>query len=185
MKLDTDRIETLKSNIRKYRAMADAGQVAKGKVWYPVTREIAEQIGNGDVRKGAGVIAALSPRMRWETNVRLARAACNGDDYGCLGTSKRKTEAILAGADPTEVLPMDAKTGHFFRNIVDPTDPTACTIDVWAHRAAADDMSSAGPRNATDYHECVAAYIDIAAEFGEVASETQAIVWGVVRGAHD
>jgi len=169
------------NNIARVRNAATHDQVAQGSAWYPVAHDLAEMIGNGDVRKGAGIIAALSPRMPWDRNVRLATDAGNGNVHGAMSSSLAKVQAIVDGADPETVLPMDRKTGHFYRNIVNPSDVTACTIDVWAHRIATGDITSAGPRNARDYAECVAAYDIVADENSEPMSRTQAITWVAVR----
>ena len=181
MNLNRDRIDGLKINLRTARRAASADQVNRGRAWYPVARDIAEMIGNGDVRKGAGVIAALSPRMQWDVNVRKATAALAGESYACMGSSMAKVAAILDGADPADVLPTGSKTWNFFHNIIEPTNPAYVTIDAWAYRAATGDWSAVGPKNARDYAEVAAAYIEMAAEFGELPSAFQAGVWNWAR----
>lgn len=181
MKLDTDRIATLAANVRHGRESATPDQQARGAVWYHVAHDLAVMVGNGDVRKGAGIIAALSPRMPWDRNVTLATDAGNGHVHGAMSASLRKVQAILDGADPTDVLPMDAKTGYFFTNIADLDNGDAVTIDVWAHRIATGNCTSAGPRNARDYAECAEAYRIVARETGEKAYQTQAITWNWAR----
>lgn len=179
--MNRERIEILANNVRTARNAVTDDQMNRGATWYPTAHTLAEMIGNGDVRKGAGVIAALSPRMRWETNVRLAIAASNGEDFGCLGASKRKAMAILDGASPADVLPMAAKTGHFYTNILDPSDPYAVTIDVWAYRVATNDWTATGPKSQRDYDECAEAYRIVAAERGEITNVTQAGTWNWAR----
>jgi len=181
MKLDDARIETLAANIRKVRSRVSCEQVREGAKWYLDAHALARAIGKGDVRKGAGIIAALSPRMRWERNVTLAIDAGNGNVHGGMSASLRKVQAILDGADPIDVLPMSAKTGCFYMNILDPADPDTVTIDVWAHRVATGDITSAGPRSPRDYWECVAAYVIVAGEYGEPGNHTQAGCWVYVR----
>lgn len=181
MNLSAERVATLAANIRHARESASDGQAARGAVWYSVAHDLAGIVGNGDVRKGAGIIAALSPRMPWERNVTLAMDARNGKVHGALGASLRKVQAILDGTDPAEVLPMSAKTGYFFANILDPTERESVTVDVWAHRIATGDAKSAGPRNARDYAECAEAYRVVAREYSEPANHTQAITWNWAR----
>ena len=183
MKLNQERIDMLAANIRKVRANCTPEQIAQGRAWYQDAHELALAIGKGDVRKGAGIIAALSPRTRWGRNVALAIDAGNGNVHGAMGASLRKAQAILDGAAPEDVLPMDAKTGNFYRNILDPSDPFAVTVDVWAHRIATGDDKSAGPRSDRDYRECAEAYVIVSGEFGEPASTTQAGTWCAVRGS--
>lgn len=175
------RIDDLAANIRDAWNAASEDQISRGRMWYTVAHDLAEMIGNGDVRKGAGLLSALSPRMAWDRNVTLAMDAANGNVHGAMGSSLRKAEAIVNGANPEDVLPMEAKTGNFYRNIVDPADPTAVTVDCWAYRVATRDWNAAGPRTAKDYREVAAAYVLVANELGEVAANVQAGTWNWAR----
>jgi hypothetical protein len=175
------RIDTLAQNIRDAWNAASDDQKARGAVWYTVANQLAEQVGNGDVRKGAGIISALSPRMRWERNVQLAMDALAGKEIRGLGASIRKVEAILNGADPEYVLPMSAKTGHFYRNMVDPSDTDAVTVDCWAYRVATRDWSAAGPKSAKDYSEVATAYRVVASELNKITNHVQAGTWNWAR----
>lgn len=47
-----------------------------------------------------------------------------------------KAARIRSGEAPEHVLPMAVKTGNFYRNVNDPSDPHAVTIDTHAHDAA-------------------------------------------------
>jgi hypothetical protein len=99
------RTDTLAQNIRDAYAQASDDQLSRGRAWYRVAHDLAEMVGNGDVRKGAGIISALSPRMKWDRNVSLAVNAMNsGTAAGAMGASLRKAQAILDGADPESVL---------------------------------------------------------------------------------
>jgi hypothetical protein len=175
------RIDTLAQNIRDAYAQATDDQLARGASWYITANQLAEMIGGGDVRKGAGIISALSPRMQWDRNVSLAVDAMAGNVHGAMGASLRKVEAILNGADPTDVLPMSAKTGHFYRNIVDPTDSDAVTVDCWAYRVATREWDAAGPKNARDYNEVADAYRTVASELGLITNHVQAGTWNWAR----
>jgi hypothetical protein len=175
------RIETLAQNIRDAWNAASDDQKARGAWWYTVAHQLAELVGNGDVRKGAGIISALSPRMKWDRNMALAVDAMNGNVHGAMGASLRKVEAILNGADPESVLPMTAKTGHFYRNMVDPTDTDAVTVDCWAYRVATRDWSAPGPKSARDYSEVAAAYRVVASELGIITNHVQAGTWNWAR----
>ena len=109
-----------------------------GKLWYPKGQGIATEIGGGNLDKGAGIIAAVSPGTGWNENVRMATdIGRTGDTKGYItGAEKGRAQKIREGADPRTILPMDIKTGHFFRNLVNPRDPSAVTIDRHAHDAA-------------------------------------------------
>lgn len=177
-----NRSETLKSNIRAAWDAATEDQITRGRAWYTVAHDLAEMVGNGDVRKGAGVISALSPRMQWDRNVSIAIDAMNtGTASGAMGASLRKAQAILDGTDPEEVLPMSAKTGNFYLNIVDPKHATAVTVDCWAYRVATRDWNAAGPKSPKDYREVAAAYVAVANDLGEIPADVQAGTWNWAR----
>jgi hypothetical protein len=169
------------SRIVEMYAMATGDQVAAGLDWYPAAHRIAEEY--GDVRRGAGIIAALSANKGWGENIRLARLAFTGVFRGHFADALGKASAIHAGADPTEVLPMGLKTGQFFLCIADPADPDAVVIDRHAHDVVAG-MKYGGASRGLDapgrYSSIADAYREAGKQLGMVPSEVQAIVWGVV-----
>jgi hypothetical protein len=172
--------ETYVQNILNRWDSLTAEQNSKGHAWYPVAHDLAVMVGNGDARKGAGIIAALSANKRWSENQRLAMDAANGNVHGHVGNALDKVRAIMAGTDPTDVLPMDKKTGNFFRNILDPSDPNAVTVDRHAHDIAVNEVYgdrdrglSANSRYATIRN----AYIEAARRIGETPSTVQAGTW--------
>jgi hypothetical protein len=159
---------------------ASDGDIAQGRAWYPVAHDLADILGDGDTRKGAGVIAALSPQVAWERNCDLARDACAGDVHGHNGQNLGKVRAILDGADPADVLPADRKTGHFYRNIVDPTDPDPVTIDRHAHDVAVGERYGSRDRGlgcASRYATLAHAYREAARRLGELPCTVQAVTW--------
>lgn len=173
------------ANIVAAYKSATPDQLARGHAWYPVAHNLAEIIGDGDISVGAGVIAALSQNKRWEENVRLAHDARNGDIHGHVTQALNKVRAILEGTDPMKVLPMDAKTGHFYRNILDPTDPDPVTIDRHAYRVAVASYdvhdNDFGLSNRTRYATLALAYRLAARKLGELPSAVQAVTWLWVR----
>jgi hypothetical protein len=180
--VNMSRIDTLAQNIRDAWNAASDDQKARGAVWYTVANQLAEIVGNGDIRKGAGIISAFSPRMQWDRNMELAkRAMATGTASGAMSASVRKAQAILDGTDPEDVLPMSAKTGHFYRNILDPSDTDAVTVDCWAYRVATRDWSAAGPKSARDYSEVATAYRVVASELGMITNHVQAGTWNWAR----
>jgi hypothetical protein len=121
-------------NILTVFESASADERAEGYAWYRVANGIASMIGDGDVRRGAGLLAALSPQTSWWLNVELASdAADHGFASGHFQDACRKARRILAGEDPEAVLPMRRKTGQFFLCIADPQHPTAVCVDRHAH----------------------------------------------------
>jgi hypothetical protein len=158
---------------------ASADQERRGRAWYPAAHDLAMAIGP-DVRTGAGVIAALSANKRWEENVRLARQACAGTPGGHVADAVGKASRILAGADPATVLPMDRKTGMFYRCILDPSDPDAVVIDRHAHDVAVGEIygdRDRGLRAAGRYALLAHCYREAAMRVGELPSTVQAVTW--------
>jgi hypothetical protein len=137
-------------------------------------------IGNGDVRKGAGILAALSAQKRWEINIDLAHDAANGNVHGHTEQVLSKVRAMLEGADPIELLPMQLKTGNFYRCIVSPEDPDPVVIDRHAHDVAAGERYSdrnRGLSNLNRYATLALAYRLAARQLSELPSVVQAVVW--------
>src|SRR5690349_5596324 len=109
----------MKQNVLAVYRRATVEQVKDGIGWYPRARSIARDIASGDVERGAGVIAALSPMMPWDRNVALARKAFkDGVATGALTRNCDKATSIVNGAMPLDILGGD-KVRAFFANIVD------------------------------------------------------------------
>lgn len=113
--------------LRVYEAATDE-QVREGLDWYHNAHGFAASL-DGDARRAAGVIAALSPRVSWARNAELAaRVYAEGRASGTLGRSCRAAEAILAGVDPLDVL-NGPKVRAFFLLIANPDDNRTVCID--------------------------------------------------------
>lgn len=165
-----------------------ASQRERGRLWYPVAHDFARYIAGGDVTMGAGVIAALSQQKEWELNKRMADAFINGDPMGHFPDALRKAAAIMAGADPGDVLPMALKTGNFYRNILDPSDPDPVTVDRHAHDVIAglpyvgvggkEIAGNRGLSNVNRYALCAHLIREAAMRLGyETANRLQAELW--------
>jgi hypothetical protein len=169
-------------NIIKVYSEATEDQRARGRNWYPTAHQLADFLSEGDVVKGAGVIAALSANKSWDLNQRLARRAFGGEVSGHTADNLAKVAKIMAGVDPTEVLPMDMKTGNFYRCILDPDDQEAVCIDRHAH-----DIAVGRPYGDADrglgakgrYAVLSLAYRNAAAKLGVSPSVLQATTWVV------
>lgn len=177
---DTTREDYVRNVVAAYRA-ATAAQVARGTVWYEVAHDIAEFVSDGNARQGAGVLAALSANKSWRDNQVLAERAYgpNGPG-GHTMANVRKVERILMGEDPEDVLPMHAKTGHFYRCIFDPADPDPVVIDRHAHDVAVGVTYGDKPRGLSSkkrYALLAHCYREAALRLGEVPSVVQAVTW--------
>jgi len=158
---------------------SSADQERAGRGWYPSAHDLAESIA-GDARMGAGIIAALSANKRWAENVSLARQACAGERVGHVADAVGKASRILAGADPESVLPMDRKTGMFFRCIFDPSDPDAVVIDRHAHDIAVGETYGNRDRGLSAdgrYALLAHCFREAAMRLGELPNVVQAVTW--------
>lgn len=185
IKVDSETREQYVQNIIDTWGDASAEQRTQGRLWYTNAHDLADMMTEGDVRKGAGLLAALSPQTSWPLNVELAQNAYEtGRPSGHLGDALAKAAKILAGADPTEVLPMDRKTGHFYRCILDPADADAVCIDRHAHDIAVGEEYGARDRglSAKGRYALIAhCYREAAQRLDELPSAVQAVTWVVWR----
>lgn len=152
----------------------------QGRDWYQTAHDLAEIVGHGDVRKGAGLIAVLSQNTGWDRTVNLANSCAGGACAGHMSAVLDKVAAILAGTDPADVLPEGKKTMHFFRNILDPTDPVPVTIDRHAHDIAVGERYGNGARGLNSlkrYAILAEAYRVAADRLGELPCVVQAVTW--------
>lgn len=172
-------------NIVSTFAMASDAQLNDGQDWYVQARRTAAMLADGDVKMGAGLLAALSPQTAWWMNVELA---CDAYESGNASRHTRdacgKANKIMAGMDPVDVLPMARKTGHFYRCILDPADGDAVCIDRHAHDVAvgvAYGSWSRGLSTQRRYDIIADAYRGAASRLGEFPMVVQATTWVVWR----
>jgi hypothetical protein len=173
------REQYVRNIISAYHAATPA-QKRRGRSWYRTAHDLAVLMTDGHARKGAGVIAALSANKSWADNVRLAERCLSGDIAGHTRVMLDKVAAIMAGADPTSVLPMDLKTGQFYRCILNPSDPDAVVIDRHAHDIAIGEVwgsRSRGLSSAKRYALIAHAYREASARLGMLPQTLQAITW--------
>lgn len=172
-----------RDNILATYHRATEEQRLTGKSWYPDAHALALEIANGDAVKGAGVIAALSANKSWAENVKLSRRAfAEGEPSGHTSANLVKAWRIMHDDSPWDVLPMEAKTGQFFRCILNPADPDAVVIDRHAHdvavgRTFGDQDRGLGAKGR--YNALAEAYRDAARRLGILPQELQAITWTV------
>jgi hypothetical protein len=171
-------------NIVYAYGQTSARQREAGRQWYHVAHDLANILGDGDVRVGAGVLAALSANKSWRANVKIAERVVAGVLTGHTRDNLAKAARILSGDDPEDVLPMHAKTGNFFRCIADPTDPDPVCVDRHAHDVAVGEVygdRDRGLGSKSRYAAIALAYRMAALKIAEkepmIASELQAITW--------
>jgi len=178
----TEQLLTYGARIVATWRQASPDQMARGRAWYHVARDIAEGIGAGNVTVGAGILAALSPMSSWEENIRLATRCVSGDVGGHTGDTLAKVRRIMDGEDPADVLPDGSKTHAFYRCIADPTDPEPVCVDRHAHDIVAGRKYGQRERGLSSrgrYSMVAHAYRTAAQALGEIPSVVQAVTWCV------
>lgn len=168
------------ANILAAYKAASRDQQRRGKAWYHTAHQLADMLSQGNVRTGAGVIAALSANKRWTENQKLATQCFDGNVSGHFEDALEKVRRILAGERPEDVLPMSLKTGNFFRCIADPDDQEAVVIDRHAHDIAVGEKygnHNRGLSNHKRYATLAHAYREAARKLGKTPSVVQAVTW--------
>lgn len=161
---------------------------AAGMGWYAMAHAQAARISGGNVETGAGVIAALSPQIGWNENVRIAGKAFADDKASGQTTANCvKADRIMFGyGAPLDVLGGN-KVRAFYAAIVDPNHPTAVVVDRHAFDIAVGrvtDNATRGVLSRVGVYELFAdAYRQAAdilsAQFGTTISPSavQAVTW--------
>ena len=176
--LDTQ--EWLANNILCTYAQSTDQDRAEGILWYPLAHLFAETVGKGSVKRGAGIIAALSPQTSWPLNKRLALAARSGKITGHTGANRRKALECRQGFEPLETLGGN-KVRAFYALIFEPTNAFDVVIDRHAFDCALGYVTNNRARKILKrvgaYDYVAGAYRKAAAELGILPSVLQATVW--------
>ena len=189
-------------NIKAIYQLATLTERQDGINWYPNARQIARGLAERHditLPQAIGVIAALSPRNRWERNVQDADSLITAFQAGgaeqaqltkvcTFGANKAKAIRILqdpyAQHDEVRVILSGPKLQEFYTCIADGTD--VC-IDghafcIWAaNRTGLKDVPAIGVKLR---REIKADYLSAAKELGITPSACQAITWVTYRRIH-
>lgn len=166
-------------NILSVFLSASEASYREGMTWYDDTNALAREIADGDVWKGAGVIAAFSPVCPWHRNVALARNAfATGVATGHTTIFCGMAQRILDGEPALSVLKGD-KTRAFASAIADPAGSMIATIDRHAHdiamgRVHTDKERKIGKRV---FRTLSDAYVEVANMTEHSVAQVQAITW--------
>lgn len=175
------------ATILRHYDNASASDANEGAVWYAVAQRFAEALTAGtrlSLAQAAGVIAALSPRVRWLTNMHAASMIVDAALAGApeprvagLSTNRAKAWAIACGGEPLSILG-GQKVRAFYANIMG--DENEVTVDVWAARAALGEFAT--DRIPTGQYNAIADAYRIAADARNVSPMVmQATVWVYIR----
>jgi hypothetical protein len=165
--------------------------IAAGDAWYATASAAARALSPNDPERAAYVIAALSPRAQWKTNLAWAAVMIEAARTGapCPEVSTTSNRAIAWNIATGGALTLNGpKTSRFARNIIGDMD--AATVDVWMMRAAYGERDC--PRdskgipvapNGRRYLMIERAIRAAARRCNTTAAQLQAVCWILVRGA--
>lgn len=177
---------------KAWRERATVKNVSDGLHWYEDAREEVREIAKESgryVEVVAAVFSALSPGVRWETNLEQARAMClsnrpEGMDSSTYRQQRQKAIRILKIGSPDRQILMDIlsgpeyhKTRCFFECLVDEfTD--AVVIDRWMARAV-----GVGLPRRNMYLILADSVRELARSEGIRPYQEQAILWCTIKEA--
>jgi hypothetical protein len=185
--------EHVKRIIETYQS-ASPKMLEGGHNWYEKANTIATKLGKGNVEKGAGIIAALSPQTGWGRNLMLATSMVKTGVAKHTEDNVVKAQRILAGEHPLDVLG-GPKVTNFYKNIANPSDPEPITIDRHAHdipmgipfrgkKKSTEPSPNLGLDTKGRYKHFQDSYRTAAGELGiEIPHKVQATTWVTHRGA--
>lgn len=130
-------VTPLARNITRAYRLSDWIDQWQGARWYVEANRLALELSPGNVERGAGVIAALSPREIWTRNANNARLLFANGGTGTigLGANVAKAMRIYAGEAPLDVLG-GPKVRAFYGCIVDAGWGSDVCVDLHAWHVA-------------------------------------------------
>jgi hypothetical protein len=186
MIMDHKRIAHYQLNLTHCFYQATDYQKQSGLLWYERANNAAQKIADNyglTLTQTAGIIAALSPRCKWERNLydaqRLIKYGKN-TSVGTTNINKFRALAILRGESPAEIL-RGPKVTAFWKTILNPNTDVVVT-DTWHYRAATDTDKTPSNIPPVQHSEIAQATKNLAQELNLLPCQVQAIVWGYARG---
>lgn len=207
--------ESMRANIRASWDRASAECRRQGREWYASTHDLVTDLAAAaglDVDTVAAIMAVLSPRSAWGTNVRNTAATLVEAGHLSTDTAIDILKSHGYGPDSTGVWRMDeprglarsigkaraivqAKSGagivsgqkvlSFWSNISDPKFSNDVTIDAWAAGVAIGQRlgnAEMSGMNARQYRRVADAYRAVAKELRMHGHVLQAACWCEFRG---
>lgn len=176
-------------NILAVYNQATTSEHSGGMAWYETAHDEAAKL-HSDITVGSGVVAALSPGLRWESNIEAARRVIADERLDGLGirwyANVFKAARIARGEHPSKVLGGN-KVRAFWRCIESPLNPLFVCIDGHAHAITTGEYV---PTHSTPklsdkvYRSLSARYSDAADHAGILPLQMQAVTWCVWRRLH-
>jgi len=145
-KLTYYKIKKVRENLNTLFKEANKSDIKSGKNWYLNAHEICLKLQEDNknvftLEQIAGVIAALSPRNKWERNIldasnvlRAVRLKKSPEAVKVCTFNKNKQKAFNIAKGIEQIKPTSKKTFAFVNNIAR-LDANFVTIDLWHLRA--------------------------------------------------
>jgi len=173
------------ARVERKLALADAETIETGRRWYDVGQQTVERhakLSGRSIEHAAAEMSHLSPRERWERNVKAAELfARTGERLS--GTMRaqfgRAVRASVSEAPLASFGPKAHKTRAFAANLSG--DLSEVTVDVWIARAMG--VTERELKLVGVYARIAKAFRKVAARHGLEPAQLQAIVWIVQRGS--
>lgn len=172
--------------LRLFDAAPDTAR-NEGEFWYQTAREECEALATRHglvVDQSVGIVAALSPNMRWERNVAAAEDLLQGALNVTYPANVEKAHRILAGEAPDDVLG-GLKVRSFYANILSGGFDQNVTVDGHAANIARGIRQPIRDARVThrEYGIIARAYQNAAARRGVTPPAMQATTWVAWRAA--
>lgn len=183
-------MDRLAANVLSAYRNADPALKRAGHAWYPTAAEVAQNV--ADIAgipfaNGAAVVAALSPRCKWDTNVKWAYAIADAYANGLplprmgLGNNLKRAGIALTSLDDINRSKGTLKVHNFYGSITGRRG--AVCIDTHAVRIAEGNPTHKGVIPSDKAYEVYAeAYRAAARIVKRAARDVQAATWVDFRG---
>tara|TARA_R110000744_G_scaffold122155_1_gene227106 strand:+ start:1958 stop:2578 length:621 start_codon:yes stop_codon:yes gene_type:complete len=187
-KLEQKQIRAIKRNLNYFFNNATNEQINQGIEWYEIANKEANKIAkkyNLEVYKVAQVISALSPRNKWEQNIKDANKLCEAYTVGLHPTDikvctfhSNKFKAFNILASNVQITNNSLKTYNFVNNIAYLSSEHV-TVDIWHLRACFKNNIKINSANIGKiaYKQIKDITINIANKLGLKPYDLQAIIW--------
>jgi hypothetical protein len=187
--LTIPQLKEVNNNLDKYFDLATGKDIDNGIAWYKqahyICKSLAEQY-NTNLEVVASIISALSPRNKWEQNIKDTITVLNAisndlspEDIKVCTFHKNKHKAFLLGRGLTSITNKSLKTFSFVNNIAK-LDESYITVDVW-HLRACFGKTITTTLTPKAYEQLQQLTINKAKQKGLKGFEYQAIIWNSIK----
>lgn len=158
---------------------------SEGCGWYPYALQQCQELATRsqiEIERVVYATAALSPMLKWETNIAATAAVIDGRTSfkGVFTSNIEKALHILHDAENWQQWLSGNKVTSFAANILG--DPSIVTIDTWAWRVWQNaELRQRPPALNKIYFEIAADYREAAAIVKLQARQIQAVTWLTIR----